>query len=108
MTAGRALIQLSTGFILARAVYAAAKLGIADLLDEGPRRATELAEKPGVNADALFRIKRLLASAGILKQSGLDLFALTELGEPLRTASSHSMRDYIITPPQHGQADGAG
>jgi hypothetical protein len=96
MTAARALIQLSTGFITARAIYVAAKLGIADLLDEGPRCARELAEKLGVNPDALFRIMRLLASEGILKRSELDQFALSELGEPLKTTSSHSMRDYII------------
>lgn len=96
MTAARALIQLSTGFITARAIYVAAKLGIADLLDEGPRCARELAAKLAVHPNALFRILRLLASAGILKRSELDQFALTELGEPLRTASSHSMRDYII------------
>jgi hypothetical protein len=96
MTAARALVQLSTGFITARAIYVAAKLGIADLLDEGPRCASELAERLAVNADALFRILRLLASAGILKQSELDRFDLAELGEPLRTASPQSMRDYII------------
>ena len=96
MTAARALIQLSTGFITARAVHVAAKLGIADLLDQGPRRAAEIAEKLAVDPDALFRIMRLLAGAGVLKQSEPDLFELTDLGEPLRTASEHSMRDYII------------
>ena len=96
MTAARALIQLSTGFITARAVYVAAKLGIADLLDDGPRHAIELAEKLAVNHDALFRIMRLLARAGVLMQSEPDVFALTNLGEPLKATSSHSMRDYII------------
>ena len=96
MTGARALIQLSTGFITARAIYVAAKLGIADLLDEGPRCAAEIAEKLAVDPDTLFRIMRLLAGAGVLKQSEPDVFALTDLGEPLRSASAHSMRDYII------------
>jgi hypothetical protein len=96
MTALRTLLHLSTGFIAARAVYAAAKLGIADRLSEQPRSAKDLAEELAVDRDALFRILRLLASAGILKQSGLDQFELTEVGEPLKSASPQSMRDYII------------
>jgi hypothetical protein len=96
MTAASALVQISTGFITARAVYVAAKLGIADALDDGSRSASELSEKLVVNPEALFRILRLLARAGILKESGADQFALAELGEPLRSSSPHSMRDYII------------
>jgi DNA-binding IclR family transcriptional regulator len=79
LNAAHALVQLSTGFIIARAIYLAAKLGIADLLGERPS-ASELAKNLGVNPDALFRILRLLASAGILKQTERDHFSLTELG----------------------------
>jgi SAM-dependent methyltransferase len=96
MTAARALVQLATGFITARAIYVAAKLGIADLLDKGPREASELAEELAVDPQTLFRILRLLASAGIFKRSASGQFALAELGDPLRTASPQSMRDYII------------
>lgn len=96
MTAARALVQLATGFITARAIYVAAKLGIADLLDKGPRGVGELAEELAVDRDALFRILRLLARVGIFQRPAPDQFALTELGDPLRTTSPHSMRDYII------------
>jgi hypothetical protein len=96
MTVARGLLQLATGFITARAIYVGAKLGLADLLEKGPRGASELAEELAVDPDALFRILRLLARTGVFKRSATNQFALAELGDPLRTASPNSMRDYII------------
>lgn len=90
------LMEISTAFIASRAIYVAAKLAIADLLDNGPKTAAELGNALAIDSDALFRIMRLLTKIGIFEQSDETRFSLTALGEPLRTASSQSMRDYII------------
>ena len=52
-----------TGFWLSRAIYVAAKLGIADLLKEEPKDIGELAKATGSHEPSLYRILRSLASA---------------------------------------------
>jgi DNA-binding IclR family transcriptional regulator len=54
-----------TGYYVSRAIYVAAKLGIADLLAERPRSHDELAEATGTHADSLRRVLRPLTSAGV-------------------------------------------
>jgi hypothetical protein len=96
LTPSQSIRQLSLGFISARAIYVAARLGIADLMRDGPKSAEEMADKISVDADGLFRIMRLLAGVGILKQSETNQFSLTSIGETLRTDSPQSEKDYII------------
>jgi DNA-binding IclR family transcriptional regulator len=50
-----------TGAWYGQAVYVAAKLGIVDLLTDGPRTVTDLAHQTGTNPDALRRVLRALA-----------------------------------------------
>ena len=59
-------------------ITAAAQLGIADALD-GAATADELAGKLGVDATALARVLRAMASIGLVEDQG-GRFALTELG----------------------------
>ena len=63
---GILLYQLSIGHYVSRALHLAAKLGIADLLADGPRDAESLAAAVGGHAPALRRVLRLLASVGVL------------------------------------------
>jgi hypothetical protein len=51
--------------VVSQAVYAAASLGIPDLLAEGRRPATELAVAADADPDAPYRLLRLLAGRGI-------------------------------------------
>jgi hypothetical protein len=92
----QATTQLGLSFITARAVYVAAKLGIADQLCDGPKNACDLARAVRVDADALSRVMRLLAGAGIFRQGEPDLFSLTDIGETLKRDSAQSVRDYIV------------
>ena len=62
------LIQMCAGGWVAAAVYAAAKLGIADHLADGPRSAAELAPATGTHAPSLHRFMRTLAGFGILTE----------------------------------------
>jgi hypothetical protein len=96
MTPAQSMNQLCFGFISARAIYVAAKLGIADQIRDGAKKADELAQNMAVNSDALFRVMRLLAAIGVLEQSATDKFSLTQLGDTLRSDSPQSVRDYVI------------
>jgi len=62
------VFQLMTGHIVASAVNIAARLGLSDRLAGGPRSADALAQECGVNADALYRVMRALASIGIFAE----------------------------------------
>jgi len=91
------LIQLSTGYWVSRIVYAAAKLGLADLLTEGPKSAVELAEATHTHETSLHRLMRTLASLGILTEDTDHRFALTLLGEALKTGAPGYARSSILS-----------
>jgi hypothetical protein len=88
---------MGTAYWLSSLVYTAAKLGLADHLADGPKAADELAETTGMNARALHRFMRTLASFGILTQSDDDTFALTELGATLKKNAPGSARSTVLT-----------
>jgi methyltransferase family protein len=50
------MLQIISGFWLSRAVYIAAKLGLADLVKEQPRSAEELAQATVTHAPSLYRV----------------------------------------------------
>jgi hypothetical protein len=97
-----ALLQMLSGFWLSAAIYAAAKLGLADELGDGPKTVDYLAQKAGVNPDALYRLLRALGSAGIFTEAGPRRFALTPLGEYLRSDVPGSLRSYAIVAKEMG------
>ena len=90
------ILQLATGYWLSRALYIAAHLGIADLLKDGPKSASELAAATATNADALYRILRALASVGVFAEAGERQFALTPLSETLRRDAPDSIRAMVL------------
>jgi len=79
------LYQLATGHYVSHAIYAAAKLGIADLLGTGPQRCDDLAKATGTHAPALRRVLRLLASAGVFAETEDGRFELTPVGSCLQS-----------------------
>jgi len=87
---------MAIGHYVSRALALIAKLGIADLLADGPRPAAELAAKTGTDAAALRRVLRLLASTGVFTETETGSFALTELGEPLRSGVPGSARSSVL------------
>src|ERR1700758_1365641 len=92
-----ALFQMATGYWLAQAIYVAAKLGIADLLKDGPKSCNSLAVKMGVNRHTLSRLLRALVSAEIFAHLDGDYFALASLGESLQSNVPGSLRHAVIT-----------
>jgi hypothetical protein len=63
------LLRTRDSFILHQTLDVAAKLGVADRLEEGWRSAVELALELKVNEYALYRALRLLASQGSSKRT---------------------------------------
>jgi len=79
------LIQMATGFFLSGLIYTAANLGIADHLVNGPKSAEELSGPTGCNVRSLYRFLRTLTNFGILTLGADARFALTLLGEALKS-----------------------
>lgn len=89
-----AMLQMISGFWISRAIYVAAKLGIADHLRDGHRTVDELAAATGTHAPSLYRVLRALASVGIFSEDEKRRFALTSLAETLRTDVPDSLRAF--------------
>src|SRR5215207_8713358 len=79
------LRRLVNGYQVSQAIHVAAVLGIADLLADGPRASDDLAEATESNPDALYRVLRALASVGVFEEQDARRFALTPLGDCLRS-----------------------
>lgn len=90
------LIQMGIGYWVSRMIYAAAKLGLADHLADGPKSAAELAEPTQTHAPSLHRLMRALAGLGVLCEDDNHRFELTALGEALKTGAPGSARSTIL------------
>ena len=90
------LMQLVAGCFVSQAVYVAAKLGIADLVADGPKTAEYLSEKTGTDERSLYRVLRALSSAGAFTEDGKKAFANTPMTETLRSDHPRSTRDLTI------------
>ncbi len=90
--AAQLLMQVGTGYILSAALYAAAKLDVADRLASGARSAASLADEAGVLEDPLYRVLRALASVGIFEEHEHRRFSNTPASEMLRTGVRGSLR----------------
>lgn len=91
------LIQMATAYWISRVVHAAAELGLADHLASGPQSAEALAGPTRTHAPSLHRLMRTLASVGILTEDAEHRFALTPLGEALKTGAPGAARATILT-----------
>ena len=92
-----AMLNLMTGYWISQAIYVAAKLGLADLIQNGPVRHETLAAATETHAPSMYRLLRALASIGIFAETSPGWFELTPLAELLRTAAPNSMRALALT-----------
>jgi hypothetical protein len=88
---------MGMGFIPARVLYLAAKMGLPDLLADEPKSAAELAGPTGMHQRALHRMMRTLSSLGVLTEGPGGRFGLTGMGEALKTGAPGSARASILT-----------
>jgi len=87
-----ALIQMMTGYWIAKSIYIAAELGIADLLQDGPETSEELAVACGAHGASVYRLLRGLASVGIFQEIDGKRFTLTPTAALLQSDVPGSMR----------------
>ena len=90
------MLNLSIGHWVARLVHVAAKLRLADLLKGGPRTAEDLAAATGVQAPALYRVLRALASVGVFAETTGRRFKLTPIAATLQTGVPASMHGWTL------------
>src|SRR6266516_2060982 len=91
-----ALRRLIFGHRITRIITVAAQLGLADCLADGPKRADELAALIQVDVPTLYRLLRALASVGVFAEVESGRFALTPLGDCLRTDAPDGMRSWAL------------
>jgi ubiquinone/menaquinone biosynthesis C-methylase UbiE len=92
----RVLAQMVLGNQVQQAIYVAAKLGIADLLRDGPKTSDELALSTGADSTALSRLLRALAGFGLFAQDEQGRFELTPLASLLQTGTPNSVRTFAL------------
>ena len=77
------LARLLDGFVVTQLLYVAARLGIADVLRDGPQTGAEIAAAVGAEPTALTRVLRGLAAEDVLSETDDGRFGLTPIGECL-------------------------
>ncbi len=95
------LLELITAKWTTHLLSAAAELGIADALRDGPRSAAQIAEELGTIPSVTYRILRGLAAIGVANESDQHTFELTPMGSLLRIdvpGSMHSLARMVARP----------
>ena len=91
-----ALLELASGFMATHAVYAAARLRLADALAGGPLAADAVAARCGSHPDATRRLLRACATYGLVRADRDGCFALTPTGSCLRSGTPDSMLPVVL------------
>ncbi len=91
-----AMLQLISGFWISRCIYVTAKLGLADLVKDGPKTAADLAAATNTYPPSLYRVLRALACVRVLTQDG-DRFGDTPVLRTLRTDVKGSLRWFAMS-----------
>lgn len=87
------ITQIAGGYCLPRGLHVVADLGVADVMEETPRTASELAGLVDAEPGALGRVMRLLSAHGVFEMQG-DTFRHSPASRLLRTDHPQSMRAF--------------
>jgi SAM-dependent methyltransferase len=90
------LSEMLFGFMRTQALAVAAKLGIADIVDDEPRDAAEIARRVGANESSLYRLLRFLASEGVFQEVEPGRFTSSRLSDGLQSSAPLTMRYIAI------------
>jgi SAM-dependent methyltransferase len=90
------LSEMLFGFMRTQALSAAAKLGIADIVDGKGRDIEDIARQVGGDEASLYRLLRFLASEGVFEEVEPRRFASTRLSEGLRSSAPLTVRYIAI------------
>ncbi|MEM9454106.1 MAG: methyltransferase [Myxococcota bacterium] len=89
-------MDMVTGYWKSQAIATATRLGIADVLADGPMDAEAIAEATNANPDAIYRLLRALASVGVFAHEGERSFTNTPMSDVLKKGGMLSMRAVIM------------
>jgi hypothetical protein len=90
------LLFLTGGLVISRAVYVAVRLGIPDLLADGPKTVDDLARLTTSHAPSLRRVLRLLAALSVFTAHEQDTFGLAPTGERFRIGVPRSLHNMAL------------
>lgn len=90
--ARRKLLGILSGSWVAQGVYALVRLGVPDLMADGPVSVEQLAHRTGADPRALGRLLRALALMGLFTRPARDTYGLTPTTELLRADVPGSVR----------------
>ncbi len=101
-----AVMQLLSGYWYSQALHTAVRLGLADLLVEGPATADELAARCSAHGPSLERLLRALSTIGVLAACDDGRYDRTPLSDCLSTEADGSLRAAALFggSPLHWQA----
>ncbi|HEV2713987.1 MAG TPA: methyltransferase [Terriglobales bacterium] len=89
--------EMLGGYRITQMLYVAAKLGLPDLLAEGPKTAEELANAANAHGSSLYRLLRALASMGVFAERSDGTFESTPLADRLRSDIPGSQRAFALS-----------
>jgi hypothetical protein len=90
------VLGIARGYQLSQALYVAAKLGVADVLDPQPLAAEAIAGAVGARASQLRRVLRALVAAGVFRELEDGRFASNDAAAALRAGAPGRMRDVVL------------
>lgn len=96
-----ALLDLIQGSVITQAIYVAAKLGIADVLGDGPLTAEEIAKRVDAHPDTTYRLLRMLSGYSVFAEQADGRFELTPMADALRDNVPDSMRGIAVLMGHH-------
>ena len=92
MALHKKMMSLLSSLWVTYAVGSFARLGLADVMDDGAAEPAAIAAPRGLDPDRVFRLLRALSTVGIVIETSPRRFALTPLGRMLGTREPHNMR----------------
>lgn len=85
--------------MVSQCLFAVTKLGIADLLKEGPKHCDDLAAITNTHSESLYRVLRVLAHIGVFSETQAKCFQLTPLSAYLQEQEDdgpESLRNFVL------------
>ena len=90
------MLQLLSSLWVTRAVGTFARLGLADVMEDGAEDSAAIAAARGLVPDRVYRLLRALSTVGIVTEPARGRFALTPLGRLLSSHSANNTRTTAI------------
>ncbi len=90
------IMEKLTSFFIAQCMYVVARLGVADVIKDGPKSINEIATTTEADPEALYRTMRLLVSEGLFDQLEDGRFTHNSVSELLISDLPESVRWWAI------------